>query len=619
MMGGGLIIGYGVFGLFLLASLKYLGNPTIGALIFTGVLGATSARRFYSVRKPVDEPARVPLTEIDIKTDSRLSHGSLKSRLLDSLIAVTLFSWVGAIALTYLPLGVLAADPQYQFPEIYDLPKHLFAIHSLFNASSWPPPNPFFSGEVFAYNYLFYYPPAFIAKLAGNPLASFQIFSFAVIAVAIALPMVILDIVRGITTSKAVHLGSVLLATWVGGLTPLWLSSKPSIGFFLYTEKFLTSIIWVDELFQSVIFVPQHVFAVLCGLLGVFVLVNNAMFATTVNKRLFAAGILTVAGALSSFILLPHLVVSYVASAMVALFLRWRANGQDALKEAGSPLTIGTFILPFFSLLPFLAEISKWSGWTGALVTSPELTRQWFYVLAAIGLVAPLAMIGLVQLRPKAGISYIASPGKRTLLGIAVMTVVGVLGLLFGGYPDAGIKTGLWLRITLIPLAGMGMLFLIWKVEKMPRKGISNAAIAVLFLGIAALNLPTAIYFVRSAWAPLDPGIKSFVGYVRALPEHSRIALFSSEQVLVALTGRQIDFDFSPIREDSYMPPDGRLRANTFWDSLKQSDPEKIAELNGRYDYIIAPIGSPADGRLATHFVARRIVGGYAVFKTKPD
>ncbi len=87
--------------------------------------------------------------------------------------------------------------------------------------------------------------------------------------------------------------------------------------------------------------------------------------------------------------------------------------------------------------------------------------------------------------------------------------------------------------------------------------------------------------------------------------------------VLGALTGRQIDFDFSPIRADSYMPPDGRLRTRNFWDGLKQDDARAWAELNYRYDYLIAPVGSPADERLTVFFPQRRSVGGYAIFKSK--
>ena len=402
---------------------------------------------------------------------------------------------------------------------------------------------------------------------------------------------------------------------------PLWLSSKPSIGYALYHEKFLTRQIWVDELFTSVIYVPQHVFAVLCGLLGVFLLVVSHTKTEDVNFacRLFAAGMLMVAGALSSLILLPHLVVSYTASAIVALFLRWRANGQNALWAARSPLAIGAFLLPFVFLFPFLSEILKWSEGTGTLLSSPEFTGQWLYVFAAVGLVAPLAMIGIgiVQLRTKAGMCYIDSPGKYGFFGIWVLAMVGLLGLLFGGYPDAGLKSGLCLRIALIPLAGIGILFLIDKIEPNPQKRILTTAIATLFLGIVALNLPTAIYFTRSAWVPLDSGIKSFVVYVRTLPEQSRIALFSSEQDLVALTGRQIDFDFSPIRQDSYMPKGERLRADTFWNGMKKRDPGKIEELNRRYDYLIAPVGLPANEWLTTFFTVRRSVSGYTVFETR--
>ena len=149
MMGGGLIIGYSVFGLFLLNSLKYLGNPTIGAFLFFGMVGVMIAHRIYRVSPP----------EIDSRTDLHRGIDKPRYSLLDGLITTVIFSWVVVIALTYLPLGALATDPQYRLPDIYDLPKHLFTMHSLFNANDWPPPNPFFTGEFFSYNFLFYYPP----------------------------------------------------------------------------------------------------------------------------------------------------------------------------------------------------------------------------------------------------------------------------------------------------------------------------------------------------------------------------------------------------------------------------------------------------------------------------
>ena len=65
------------------------------------------------------------------------------------------------------------------------------------------------------------------------------------------------------------------------------------------------------------------------------------------------------------------------------------------------------------------------------------------------------------------------------------------------------------------------------------------------------------------------------------------------------------------------MPPDGRFLAKLFGDGFRQNDPDTLAELNRRYDDIIAPVGSPADERLVTLFAARSTVGGYAVFEAK--
>ena len=613
IMGGSLVLGYGILGLSLLLSLKYLGDPMIGALIFAGLLGAMTARKFYSSRI-IDGKTEVRDAAY-VGTRSQLSSGNFVLKSVEGLIVAILVSWVVAIVLTYIPLGWLASDPKYQLPEISDLPKHLFTVLSLYETKDWPPPNPFFSNEIFAYNFLFYFPPAFIAKLVGNPLSNFQTFPLALIAIAIALPMTVLDIVRSITPSKLVHVASVLLATWVGGLTPLWLENKPSIGFFLYTEKLLTSHIWVDELFQSLIYVPQHVFAVLCGLISMFLLVN-IRFASDDYKRIILAGIATVIGAISSLILLPHLVISFAIGLTFVFFLQWRTSGHDTLQVVFRPPIIISLLLPLFLILPFVTETLKWSGGTD-LTTLPEISTQWFYVLSAIGIVVPLAIIGLVGAFHGEVASNIESQGIRTLAGMSAVVLVGLIGLLFGGYPDAGLKSGLWVRIALVPLASVGLLILISKIGHERIKVIGILIVAALFFGTAILNYPTTKYFIQSAWQPVDPGIKLFVSYIRSLPEHSRIVLFSTDQVLVALSGRQMDFDFSPIRIDAYMPPEGRLHAKRFWDGFMQYDSEIWAELDQSYDYLIAPVGSPADGHLATRIAASTSIGGYSVYKTR--
>ncbi len=616
IMGGSLVLGYGIFGLALLFSLKYLDNPMIGALIFAGLLGAMTTRRFNSSRIIYGRTEASQLAHIDIRTQP--SSHSFVSKIIDGLIAVVLVSWVVAIALTFIPLGWLTVEPKYQFPEIYDLPKHFFAMLSLYEAKDWPPPNPFFSNEIFAYNFLFYFPPAFTAKLVGNPLTIFQTFPLAVMAIAIALPMTVLDIVRSITQSKLAHLTSVLLATWVGGLTPFWVTGKPSIGFFLYTEKLLTSQIWVDELFQSLIFVPQHVFAVLCGLIAIFLLAN-IRFASDDYKRILLAGIATVVGALSSLILLPHLAASFAIALTVLFFLQWRTLGYGTLQVALRWPIIMALLLPLILILPFVTEILKWSGGTGALTTMPEISTQWFFVFSAIGMVSPFAIVGLTRVFRSKEVDGIDSHGNSMIICLAVMVMVGLIGLLFGGYPDAGIKSGLWVRIVLVPLAGVGMLILVSKITHKRIKVVVILVVVTLFFGTAIVNYPTTRYFVQSAWRPIDPGIKNFVSYIRSLPLHSRIALFSTEQDLVALSGRQIDFDFSPLRTDSYLPPEGRLRAKHFWDGFAQNDYEIWTELDQRYDYLIAPIGSIPDARLATRFTASSSIGGYSVYKTRME
>ena len=619
LMGGGFVVGYGVFGLLLLLSLKYMGNLITGALLYAGLLGAMMVYQsiLQSNNSCISSKHNQDISHIGIHP--KCNWINIRLRLIEFLIFAVVVSWAIAIGLTFLPLsGLLTADLQYQLPDIGDLPKHLFAELSLYSANRYPPPSPFLVNEIFAYNYLFYLPPVFIAKLIGDQLATIQNLSFVIIAIAIALPMTILDIVRNITKSKIVHLLSVLLATWVGGFTPLIVAGKPGIGFFLYSENLLTSFVWVDEMLVSLIFVPQHIFAVLCGLITMFIL-TNICFKLNDYKRIFLAGITTVAGVLSSFILLPHLIISLVLGILFTYFLQWRAVGCDVVKNIKSLQYIVALFLPIFLILPFLIEVLKWSGGTGSIFTVPVMTTQWFFVISSIGMVAPLAIFGLARVFQRKEAYGIDSYGNRMLVNMLVMITVGLIGLLFFGYPDAGIKSGLWVRITLVPFASFGLLVLLAKFANQRIKALVLLVLAVFFFGTAIVNFPTIQYFVQSAWRPIDPNVKPFVLYIRSLPDHSRIALFSSTystQYLVALSGRQIDFDFSSIRADSYMPPEGRIHAMRFWDGFIHNNSEIWAELDKSYDYLIALPGSPANGLLLKRYTNIKNIGGYTIYKT---
>ena len=173
VLGSGLIIGYTVFGLCLETSLKLLSNPFVGAIFFTAIACVTLI--FNKSKRNVDTKTYIE-KENSIEKGFRWCNAS-KYEISDLIIWGLLVSWAGIIALTYLPLTLLTSEPQNRLPDIFDLPKHLFAMNSLMQANSWPPPSPFFHGEIFAYNYLFYYPPAFIARVTGDSLANFQLLS----------------------------------------------------------------------------------------------------------------------------------------------------------------------------------------------------------------------------------------------------------------------------------------------------------------------------------------------------------------------------------------------------------------------------------------------------------
>lgn len=608
-MGIGFVVGYAVFGLMLLMSLRYLGNPTVGIVMVAVAVGALWT---YTRRAGASDDS-------DADGPGALIHTpriTWREMLWGGAVYLVLSSWVIAVALTYLPMGWLAGDLPYQLPDIFDLPKHLFAVTALAAAEQWPPSNPFFAGEDFAYNFLFYFPSAIAAALSGNQFAHFVTFPLFVIAVAIALPMTVLDIVRSITPSRLIHLGSVLLATWVGGLTPLWLQSEPAIGFFLYTEKLITSQVWVDELFQSVVFVPQHVFAVLCGVAVMFILMHSRSVWSD-YKRVFIAGVVTLAGGLASLILLPHLLVSFVLGVLLILLSPRPALGDARGNSSRRLPVLILWSLPAILLFPFFNDIAQWSDGVGPVSTLPVVSRQWFYVLSAFGVIVPLTIIGMLSLcRGIPGRGHNLHK-QRLLLGMALLGLVGLLGMLFGGYPDAGIKSGLWSRIAIVPLAAAGLMMLLNSCVRRTARGGVLIALSVTFAVIIILNSWTAKYYIASAWRPMDEQIKNLVHYVRALPVDSRITMLSSEQVLVALHGRPMDFDFSPLRADLYMPEAGRPRAQHFWSGINQDDPEVMVRAGQRYDYLIARADTPLAARLTQHFTATAHIAGYVVYKQK--
>jgi hypothetical protein len=193
LMGSGLIVGYATLGLSLTLALRYTGRPAVGAVIwilmFVTVL---IIRGLDRNRLPPEATAGAGAT------DNKLSP------IPTIATAAVLASWLAAVGAVYFPLAEWGGNFQYQPPEIFDLPKHLFAMQSLYLANSWPPPSPFLQGESFTYNVLFYIVPAQIARSLANENASNACFAIAVICLAPSLPLTLIDIVKSFTASKAI-------------------------------------------------------------------------------------------------------------------------------------------------------------------------------------------------------------------------------------------------------------------------------------------------------------------------------------------------------------------------------------------------------------------------------
>lgn len=101
---------------------------------------------------------------------------------------------------------------------------------------------------------------------------------------------------------------------------------------------------------------------------------------------------------------------------------------------------------------------------------------------------------------------------------------------------------------------------------------------------------------------------------MRALPASDRVVLSPPDQVIAAMMGRQVDFDFSALRSDSYLPPGSRQMAASMWNGVQAGDAQAWQLLEARYDYLITVGGSPPDLRLAGMGVPARHFGGYRIY-----
>lgn len=588
--GSGLVVGYALFGLVAIYALRLFGSMMPAAILL--FIAAGYVLSMHCRGQPGLMPALPRFTWAG------------------ALIGLIMISWVATVAALYWPIAMLGDAAAYRFPEIYDLPKHFFALQALYDAQSWPPENAFFKGEAFAYNFLYYAPVALLAQLSGTSQVNFAAFSFVVVVLSIAVPVVALELTRTVTASRLAHVLAVLLATWAGGWLPLLSDVVPAIGFAFFRARLIFDSIWVDEVFISYIFVPQHFLVVLAGLC-MMLLLANASHAAKPGRNILLAGLLAVAAALGSLILLPHILLAY---ALLLVLFAVQLYRQQGLRYAQATL-LGAALLPVPLIAPFVLEALIWgSGAGAAFFGGKAFSAQWYYVLAGFGMALPLALLAAAAFgRGHAQ----AGDSRRLVAALLVLFAVGLLFYLFGAYPDAGLKSGLWLRVVAVPLAIFGLMALAGHYSVTSGKRVLGAAALVLIL-LSAINIPTTAYYLRGAWLPGDASHRSLIAELRRLPHCADIVMFGGDQITAAIAGRRIDFDFSPIRSDSYMAPEGRQRAAAFWAGLARNEASAWAMLEQKYDFILSAAGRPEAAALAARYAVQAAIGPYRIYRVKP-
>ena len=613
LFGGAFVFGYGLCGLILLLSVRFLGSYVRPELVLLGCLPAIACASTFARRG-------------DHAADSQrgrpaglnwFQFATCKHDRADVLAYGLLLPWILCVGLVYFGVGRFVDTPYCNFPDIFDLPKQLLAQNAAFHAAQWPAPNPFYGGEPFTYNLLFYFPMAVASKLAGSELANFQTFSIAAFAMAAALPLTLIDVVRTVTTWRWAPVSTAVLATWAGGLTPLFVTTIPALGWALYREEYLQDKIWIDETFLSAIYVPQHIFAVLCALVSMLALALVEDVRAD-WKSILVAGSITAAGALASLILLPLMIASYGLNVGLLVWLRTRRHGLARWREAMPTRSMLAAVLPVLLLLPFVLEARNWSSDIESFLVVPRHPVQWLYVLAALGLVVPMSLPAMVVfVRSRTGDDPAGQ--MHRLVGVFVLAAVGFGALLFAGYPEAGIKSGLWVRLVLVVPAAAGLELFTAAISSRAIRTVAVAAFTITCVSLAAINLPLIDYYVRSAFRPLDPGIVHLIADVRHLDPSARLVLLPSDQVIAAMMGRRVDFNFFPLRNDGYLPPESRDGARAFWNGLEANDLPAWRKLDQRYDYAIVARGSFADRHLAADFALIADDGAYLVYRISPQ
>lgn len=468
-----------------------------------------------------------------------------------------------AILAAYFPL-LWDHGSIFHYPEIFDAPKHILAITALQSSKSWPPQNPFMPGLDFAYNFGFYAIPSAVISLIGDARLCVPILPWIAVISAISTLTLTLSIATRIGTQQSLMPIVAIAATWLGGFTPLLVDTYPALGFRMHTEGLIAGKIWTDEPFVSAIFVPQHLFAATC----VLSIIRLSLCLGAVWRRTVAAATISLAGSLSSLILLPHINAIFAATVAIMLFR------ERSRKEFVRTAII--ILLYCAALLPFIHEAAEWQSGEGEPIFGrPQDLKTIGFLLLATGPTSVLAFFAFWRGRQDRAPAFLC-------IGTAIL--VAFFGAIVFQYSEAPLKSTLLLRAILPTLAGIGFAF-IWK--KLTYRW-AQASFALALCLCIIINLPTMWFF---AAAPLRPYAETDRSLIQALQKSEPPIVFddTSNQWLAALSAKQTILDFRPIRTDAYLPPKDRPPYARFFDNKDHS----IIDLSA-IKTVIHPAGKPS-------------------------
>jgi hypothetical protein len=440
----------------------------------------------------------------------------------------------------------------YKVDAVFDVPKHVAAIVSVANASSYPTPNPYYPNGIFAYNIGWYMPiGGWFSLSPDRPALAHGLYAgFAAVTAAWL-------VYQGILIAKlfrsCICVGFIAGAfSWLGLSAGYYLSAGKAVygnhqlsecGYHLTLDVAQSPIVYA-------IFVPQHGFAVSI-LLTILAVVSRGVW---VGGLGIMVAVLLVGSVVSSFLVGPFVLIGTAIVFLVALAIR-------GFSEVMTRVRALTFVLIGFVISSALILIYKqWSDGTEATLFAPvipSVAGPWIALLASFGVGIPLVVVGALS------IFRCQCRGGNLALGVAIIAqiiAVITIGFFVFTFSDGRLKAWMCLVVLMAPMAAIGFDAVI--------KSISSILSLSAVPAITIMMLPILMY----------PWVASLLGYVHLYPNRTRgeatavaesrgrllpVLRYAPDQEWAAAMARLCTMDFAGFRLDRYLPPWERRTAGS--------------------------------------------------------